>query len=161
LYLFRTSGRVYLVCGFRTSNYAAIDVRGVTPSDSYKANFVRSRLEYNSMRVSSTWRCPYCSKLCPRHWNMERHILSQHGLSGEPINSATGLTRVQRWARGSYGNRYFNGARKSQLQQGSWPSYYPYRNDTQKESDKGFWELADRVKDLKVLEIVRETKETW
>jgi hypothetical protein len=87
---------------------------------------------------------------------MERHILSQHGLSGEPINSATGLTRVQRWARGSYGNRYFNGARKLQLQQGSWPSYYPYRNDTQKESDKGFWELADRVKDLKVLEILRE-----
>jgi Txe/YoeB family toxin of Txe-Axe toxin-antitoxin module len=39
---------------------------------------------------------------------------------------------------------------------GSWPSYYPYRNDTQNESDKGFWEQADRVKDLKVLEILRE-----
>jgi hypothetical protein len=108
------------------------------------------------MRVSSTWRCPYCSKVCPRHWNTERHILSQHGLSGEPIDSATGLTRVQSRARGSYGNRYFNDTRKSQLQQGSWPSYYPYRNDTQNESDKGFWELADRVKDLKVLEVLRE-----
>jgi hypothetical protein len=87
---------------------------------------------------------------------MERHILSQHGLSGEPIDSASGLTRVQSRARGSYGNRYFKAARKSQLQQGSWPSYYPYRNDTQNESDKGFWELADRVKDLKVLEMLRE-----
>jgi Txe/YoeB family toxin of Txe-Axe toxin-antitoxin module len=86
---------------------------------------------------------------------MERHILSQHGLSGEPIDSATGLTRVQSRARGSYGNRYFNGAR-SQLQQGPWPSYYPYRSDTQNESDKRFWELADRVKDLKVLEMLRE-----
>ena len=75
---------------------------------------------------------------------------------GEPIDSVTGLTRVQSRARGSYGNRYFNGARKSQLQQGSWPSYYPYRNDAQNESNKGFWEQADRVKDLKVLEILRE-----
>jgi hypothetical protein len=83
---------------------------------------------------------------------MERHILSQHGLPGEPVDCVTGLTQ----ARSSYGKRYFDGARKSQLQQGSWPSYYPYRNDTQNESDKGFWELADMVKDLRVLEILRE-----
>ncbi|HET6640002.1 MAG TPA: hypothetical protein VFG77_00145 [Nitrososphaeraceae archaeon] len=74
----------------------------------------------------------------------------------EPVNSVTGLTRAQSRARGSSGNRYLNGTRKSQLPQGSWPSSYPYRNDTQNESDKGFWELADRVKDLKVLEILRE-----
>jgi hypothetical protein len=87
---------------------------------------------------------------------MERHILSQHGLSGEPINSATGLTRAQSRARSSYGNKYYNGARNSRMQPGSRPSYYPYRNDTQNESDKGFWELADRIKDIKELEILRE-----
>src|SRR5918999_1588258 len=108
------------------------------------------------MRINRKWRCPYCNIVTPRHWNMVRHIVTQHRMLGEPFDSATGLTRVQSRARGSYGNRYFNGARKSQLQQGSWPSYYPYRNDTQNESDKGFWELADRVKDLKVLEILRE-----
>lgn len=108
------------------------------------------------MRTTRTWLCPYCSKVCPRHWNTERHIFSQHGLPGEPVDSVTGLTRAQSQARSSCGKRYFDGARKSQLQQGSWPSYYPYRNDTQNESDKGFWELVDRVNDLKVLEILRE-----
>jgi hypothetical protein len=87
---------------------------------------------------------------------VERHILSQHGLSGEPIGFVTGLTRVQSRATRNYGNRYFNGATKSQLQGGSWPSYHPCRNDTQNESDKGSWELLDRVKDLKELEILRE-----
>jgi hypothetical protein len=42
------------------------------------------------------------------------------------------------------------------MQPGSRPSYYPYRNDTQNESDKGFWELANRIKDIKELEILRE-----
>jgi hypothetical protein len=42
------------------------------------------------------------------------------------------------------------------MQPGSRPSYYAYRNDTQNESDKGFWELADRIKDIKELEILRE-----
>ena len=42
------------------------------------------------------------------------------------------------------------------MQPGSRPSYYPYRNDTQNESDKGFWELADRIRDIKELEILRE-----
>ena len=36
------------------------------------------------------------------------------------------------------------------------PPYHPYRNDTQNESDKGFWEFADRIKDIKELEILRE-----
>ena len=42
------------------------------------------------------------------------------------------------------------------MQPGLRPPYHPYRNDTQNESDKGFWELADRIKDIKELEILRE-----
>jgi hypothetical protein len=108
------------------------------------------------VRHTRTWLCPYCSKVCPRHWNTERHIFSQHGLRGQPVDSVTGLTRAQSQARGRCGKRYFSGARKLQLQQGSRPYYYPYGDDSQNESDKRFWELADRFKDLKVLEILRE-----
>jgi hypothetical protein len=58
--------------------------------------------------------------------------------------------------RRSYGNRHFNSARQSQLQGGSLPSYYPQRNDTRNEGDKGFWELADRAEDIIELKILKE-----
>ena len=42
------------------------------------------------------------------------------------------------------------------MQPGLRPPYHPYRNDTQNESDKRFWDFADRIKDIKELEILRE-----
>jgi hypothetical protein len=80
-------------------------------------------------------------------------------LIGRTYRLYHGLTRVKSTAQRSYANRYFSGARKSPLQEGSWPSYYPYRNETRNDSDKGFWELAGRVKDLKELKILREMQE--
>jgi hypothetical protein len=51
-----------------------------------------------NMRSKKMWRSPYCSSISPRHWNMERHIRSQHGFSGEPIDSITGLIRSKSFA---------------------------------------------------------------
>jgi uncharacterized C2H2 Zn-finger protein len=104
------------------------------------------------MRLTSLWRCPYCSKVSPRHWNMGRHIVSQHGLLGEPVDSLTGLTRVQSKTRRSFGNRHFNSVRQLQLHGGSWPSY----NNTQNDRVRGFWEWADRTNDIKELKIIKE-----
>ena len=42
------------------------------------------------------------------------------------------------------------------MQPGLRPPYHPYRNDTQNESDKRFWDFADRIKDIKELEILSE-----
>jgi hypothetical protein len=89
---------------------------------------------------------------------MERHIFSQHGLSGEPIDSVTGLTRLQSqsMARRSYDKSYFHNWAKSRYQPGPWPSTYHRSNDNENDSNKSFWEMADKFKDLKELELIRE-----
>ena len=91
---------------------------------------------------------------------MQRHISSQHGLSGEPIDSVTGLTRLQSrsMARRSYDNRYFHNSVKSVYQPSPGLSTYHRNNDNENDSDKSFWEMADKFKDLTELELLREIK---
>ena len=102
------------------------------------------------------WRCPYCTKVSQRHWNMKRHIRLQHDAPAEPIDSITGLARFQRsmGVRGVHGNRYYrNSDPKSRF--GSWPSYYQGNEANEDDSDKRFWELTDMYRNLKELELLK------
>jgi hypothetical protein len=120
------------------------------------------------------WECSYCthnSMISPRHWNVQRHIRLVHGLIGQPIDHLTRLTRLQLPPR--VGMNYWNG----DFQRSSSPSYQPSRRlierrapsffhntnnnyeDYEYDRDKRFWENFDRMKVLKMLEVLKEIRD--
>jgi hypothetical protein len=90
------------------------------------------------------WRCPYCSSISPRHWNVERHIKLQHGLSGEPIDSITGLIRGKSF--------------RKPMQFRPWAAPSSSNNRSKNNSDNKFWEMADKIRITRELELLREIK---
>jgi hypothetical protein len=119
------------------------------------------------MPLKRTWRCPFCTGICmtsPRHWNVQRHIRLMHGLTGEPVDHLTGLIRfqLQHTARMNYRNGNFQRSaspiyqpREKRLN--DWQPSYPYNiNDDQ---DKKNWEAIYRMKDLKIMETLKEIRE--
>jgi hypothetical protein len=119
------------------------------------------------MPLKRTWRCPFCTGICmtsPRHWNVQRHIRLMHGLTGEPVDRLTGLIRfqLQHTARMNYRNGNFQRSaspiyqpREKRLN--DWQPSYPYNiNDDQ---DKKNWEAIYRMKDLKIMETLKEIRE--
>jgi hypothetical protein len=100
----------------------------------------------------------------PRHWNVQRHIRLMHGLTGEPVDHLTGLIRfqLQHTARMNYRNGNFQRSaspiyqpREKRLN--DWQPSYPYNiNDDQ---DKKNWEAIYRMKDLKIMETLKEIRE--
>ena len=119
------------------------------------------------MPLKRTWRCPFCTGICmtsPRHWNVQRHIRLMHGLTGEPVDHLTGLIRfqLQHTARMNYRNGNFQRSASSIYQPrekrlNDWQPSYPYNiNDDQ---DKKNWEAIYRMKDLKIMETLKEIRE--
>jgi hypothetical protein len=119
------------------------------------------------MPLKRTWRCPFCTGICmtsPRHWNVQRHIRLMHGLTGEPVDHLTGLIRfqLQHTARMNYRNGNFQRSaspiyqpREKRLN--DWQPSYSYNiNDDQ---DKKNWEAIYRMKDLKIMETLKEIRE--
>jgi hypothetical protein len=119
------------------------------------------------MPLKRTWRCPFCTGICmtsPRHWNVQRHIRLMHGLTGEPVDHLTGLIRfqLQHTAWMNYRNGNFQRSaspiyqpREKRLN--DWQPSYPYNiNDDQ---DKKNWEAIYRMKDLKIMETLKEIRE--
>jgi hypothetical protein len=100
----------------------------------------------------------------PRHWNVQRHIRLMHGLTGEPVDHLTGLIRfqLQHTAWMNYRNGNFQRSaspiyqpREKRLN--DWQPSYPYNiNDDQ---DKKNWEAIYRMKDLKIMETLKEIRE--
>ena len=75
---------------------------------------------------------------------MERHIRSQHGFSGEPIDSITGLIRGKPF--------------RKPIQSRPWAPPYSSNNRSENNSDRKFWETADKVRITNELELLREIK---
>jgi hypothetical protein len=94
------------------------------------------------------WCCPWCRQVSPRHWNLTRHIALLHNSLGEPTDSVTGLTRLQK---ASYGDRAIRKLRQSYYRPSSWQSDSFPIDDIHNESYKEFWRLADRIKWLELL----------
>ena len=119
------------------------------------------------MPLKRTWRCPFCTGICmtsPRHWNVQRHIRLMHGLTVEPVDHLTGLTRfkLQHTARMNYKNGNFQRSaspiyqpREKRLN--DWQPSYPYNiNDDQ---DKKNWEDLYMMRDLTILKTLKEIRE--
>ncbi len=119
------------------------------------------------MSLKRTWRCPFCTGICmtsPRHWNVQRHIRLMHGLTGEPVDHLTGLIRFQhqRPAGMNYRNGNFRRSASPIYQPREkrlidWQPSYPYKIDD--DQDKKTWEDIYRMKDLKILESLKEIRE--
>jgi hypothetical protein len=119
------------------------------------------------MPLKRTWRCPCCTGICmtsPRHWNVQRHIRLMHGLTVEPVDHLTGLTRfqLQHTARMNYKNGNFQRSaspiyqpREKRLNDWQTSSPYNINNDP----DKKNWEAIYWMKDLKIMETLKEIRE--
>jgi hypothetical protein len=100
------------------------------------------------MPLKRSWRCPFCTgttMTSPRHWNVQRHIRLMHGLTGEPVDHSTGLIRFQLQSRVgmNYGDGNFQRSASTIYQPREIPS----------------WEFLYKMKDLKVLEALKEIRE--
>lgn len=119
------------------------------------------------MPLKRTWQCPCCTGICmtsPRHWNVQRHIWLMHGLTVEPVDHLTGLTRsqLQHIARMNYKNGNFQRSaspiyqpREKRLNDWQPSSPYNINNDP----DKKNWESIYWMKDLKIFETLKEIRE--
>ncbi|MFZ0328570.1 MAG: hypothetical protein WAL66_14830 [Nitrososphaeraceae archaeon] len=47
------------------------------------------------MKEKKGWHCPYCSQICPRHWNMKVHIQRKHQGIGEPVEAPYNSVYIQ------------------------------------------------------------------
>jgi hypothetical protein len=119
------------------------------------------------MPLKRTWQCPCCMGICmtsPRHWNVQRHIWLMHGLTVEPVDHLTGLTRfqLQHITRMNYKNGNFQRSaspiyqpREKRLNDWQPSSPYNINNDP----DKKNWESIYWMKDLKIFETLKEIRE--
>jgi hypothetical protein len=47
------------------------------------------------LKEKKGWHCPYCSQICPRHWNMNVHIQRKHRGIGEPVEAPYNSVYIQ------------------------------------------------------------------
>jgi hypothetical protein len=100
----------------------------------------------------------------PRHWNVQRHIRLMHGLTGEPVDYLTGLTRFQLQHTAGLNYRHGNFQRSAspiyqprEKRLKDWQPSYPYNSNN--DPDKKTWEALYMMKDLKILETLKEIRE--